>query len=487
MSGMVFAAMMKRLAAAAGAGVCLCAVAAAQVQLETASLELDTGAILDYEEGRIAVPEARGKPDSRRISIGFRRVAKSADASGAPVFLLAGGPGGSFNERLDEGGERQADSVRLINMYRRVGDVVMVDLRGVNLSTPNTLCNGAPNKWRRIATRAAFLDVIEDTGRACREKLLKEGFDLTGYTVLEAAQDVLAVADALGYEKINAAGGSFGSHWGIVLAKYHGERIDRLFLNGIEGLDHTYDDSGAVAQSVSTISRMAETVWGGAFGYAGPLEALTALHGMAGEAPRKAFGLRPFEIENFALYGRSYWLGDREGMPDWPRAVADMMDGKVFYHKLARWVMARRMGLGWDAAAVGMFDCASGISEARRAVLMRRPLGAAGSDLEYYDALCRGWDVPMLPPEFREDFRSDAPTLFINGDIDVSTPLANARQTIELFENGELIVVEGGSHNVLIEVLEADEDAAAQIVEWFYSGQRPSFEPLPPLEFTPLK
>ncbi|MEM8985703.1 MAG: alpha/beta hydrolase [Pseudomonadota bacterium] len=460
---------------------------AGAVDLDAGGVVLDTGVDLAYEQGAISVPEVREKEGSRQISVGFWRIAKAEGASGDPVFLLAGGPGGSYPERIEEGGYRQKRYMRVINMYRRVGDVVLVDLRGVNLSTPNTVCNGAPNKWRRANSEEAFYDIMSDAGRACREKLISEGFDLSGYVVTEAAADVIAVADALGYDKINVAGTSFGSHWGVTLAKYYSDRISHILLTGLEGLDHTVDDRASVALAIKKISEAARPTWNGAYGHEGPAEALVALAERADRSPKEAFGLRRYEIAETSTSGRVYGLSGRGGMYEWPAAVHDYMDGKVGFFRLMRWFMARTVSKGWDAAAVGMFDCASWISPERRARFEAQDWALAPDNLKYHDALCAGWGVEPLPDDFRADFQSDVPALFIHGTLDVSTPLANAEETIKLFPNGTLTIVEGGSHGVLTESLNEFEGLEDRIVDWFYGGTPPSQRlSLPPVSFKPI-
>ena len=479
----------RRLAAASLAAAFALAAAGVQAEpLTSLSLTLDGGAVLTFEEGAVSVPEARDRQASRQISIGFRRIAAEPGAAGAPVFLLAGGPGGSYSERLDEGGDRQAASMTVIDMYRRVGDVVLVDLRGVNLSTPQTLCNGAPNKWRRLGSEDDYYDLIETTGRACREKLLSEGFDLAGYTVTAAAADIIAVADALGYDKINLAGTSFGSHWGLTIAKYYPERVARMVLTGIEGFDHTIDDPAGVLAAVEKISEAARSVWNEAHDAEGPVEALRLLAARVERGERKGFGLRRYEIADAMVWGRNYALSSRDGMYEWPRAVADMLDGKVRYHKAVRWFMARNIGRGWDAAAVGMFDCASWITPRRLAELRAQAELLVTNNVDYYEALCAGWAIDPLPDGFREDFRSEVPALFIHGDADVSTPLGNALETIKQFPNGHLTIVEGGSHAVLTETLQAHPILEEQIIDWLSGGAPPPAQlTLPPIEFRNLR
>lgn len=456
-------------------------------QSQPFAITLDSGVILRGEEGRVAVPENRADAGSRRIAIGFRRFSAVSAASPIPIFLLAGGPGGSYAERLDEGGARQAHTARLIELLRRTGDVVLVDLRGVYLSTPNTLCNGVTDKSRPVSTRQTFLATYREIGISCRRKLIGEGFDISAYTPVSAAADVIGVAAALGYDKINLYGRSFGSHWALVIAKYHPERVGRLLLEGVESFDHTYDDATAVRAAVARIAKAAAPVWDGAFGHTTPLDALSALAGAA-QSATGAFGLTPFEIASAVTQGSDYWLSARAGMAAWPAAAAALMRGEVEPIKLRRETIAAGMGLGWDAAAIGMFDCASGISAARRARLQAAGTAAVIDDLMFYDAYCQGWAIAPLAQAFRDDITIDAPALVFAGSYDIATPIENALQLIEHLPNGHMTTVIGGSHDAMSEALDGDQGLAQAIVGWFRGGGAPAAEiVLAPLVFKPLQ
>lgn len=452
---------------------------------EVYTIDTDDGLTLTGEEGAISVTENKGRDESRNISIGFRRFRGADGASGAPVFLLAGGPGGSYNERLDEGGARQAHSVTLINLFRRVGDVVLVDLRGVNLSTPNTLCEGAADKTKSIAALDDFLAIQRSIGERCRAKLAEEGFNIEAYTVVSAADDVVSVAETLGYDKISLYGRSFGSHWALTLAKYHGDRIDRMVLEGIEGLDDTYDDPAAALTAAERIAAEAAPTWNNQHGFDTPLE---ALRNLSETADKDTAELTPFEVHRAVKFGPGYSLGTRDGMAGWARGVHALLAGEIGPVVAQRQAIAARLGLGWDAAAEGMFDCASGISDARRAKLSSFEGFDISGDIAGYDAYCAGWRIAPLPNEFRADFRSDIPVLMFAGSFDVMTPSTNAERAILQFSNGTLIGIMGGSHDALSEALAVDPSLGDKIINWMGGGAPPaSLIMLPPLPFEPVE
>jgi pimeloyl-ACP methyl ester carboxylesterase len=56
---------------------------------------------------------------------------------------------------------------------------------------------------------------------------------------MESAHDVDDVRKALGVEKLNLVGFSYGTHLGLACIRYHGENLNRVALVGTEGPDHT--------------------------------------------------------------------------------------------------------------------------------------------------------------------------------------------------------------------------------------------------------
>ncbi|MEM9386621.1 MAG: alpha/beta fold hydrolase [Pseudomonadota bacterium] len=447
-------------------------MATAAPALKQVAVELDSGESITLEEGHIDVPENRADENARTISIGFRRVPALAGTQGAPTFLLAGGPGSSYNQQLEDGGYLQEDKARLIRLFQPHGDVIIVDLRGGYLSTPHAECTGPRQKWRVIKTQAQFLDLWQASAAACREKLLDEGFDLDGYTVLEAAADVLAVADALGYDQLGLFGISFGSHWAITLARVAPTRISHMIISGVEGLDETVDDPIATTAALERIAGSARGAWNGAHGFDNPLQAAT---GLIETPPRErpvSRGLTPYELGTSLRGGLDYSLTKRRHMTDWPAEYAKLLKGAFFMTQARRLLISWNIGKGWGPAALGTFDCTSWISDAR-AERLRQGQQPFASDLATYEAYCRGWQITPLPAWFREPFQSPVRALFIHGNWDTATPIENAYAAFPNFPNASLTVVERGSHAAFHEALVADPQLAIAIGEWLEGGTAP--------------
>jgi pimeloyl-ACP methyl ester carboxylesterase len=158
------------------------------------------------ECGFITVPENRANPGGRsfRLAVVVYR-AKEPDGS-PPLLLLHGGPGGI-------GGTRPvwADIMQLPLARKR--DVVTFDMRGVGDSEPNRkLCpelgpkatpafNPTKEKWEETY-RAAI--------RECVASLDAQGFDRSAYGPDVSAVDAIDLRHALGYEKWDLYGASYG-------------------------------------------------------------------------------------------------------------------------------------------------------------------------------------------------------------------------------------------------------------------------------------
>jgi pimeloyl-ACP methyl ester carboxylesterase len=208
-------------------------------------------------------------------------------------------------------------------------------------------------------------------------------------------------------------------------------------------------------------------------------------------SPDDAFGLTRAEIELTRLEGRGYSLLDRRTMAGYPRGVAELLEGRgSLWLRLRRPMIAigARGLYGWDGAAVGLFDCASGISEARRAHLSRTVRAEVLDDLRFHEAYCAGWGVSPLSEAFRAPHNFTVPALLYAGTFDVATPLENAREVAQQTPLGQLVVVSGGSHRALSEALDNRPELAREISLWLQGGSAPpARETLPAIAFEPLR
>ncbi len=176
--------------------------------------------------GKLEVFENRAAGTGRKIALHIvvlpaHRRKPAAD----PVFLFTGGPGSGATEiaGVPDGG--------MLKSLRAQRDIVLVDQRGTGESNP-LLCDLYGQDKQRYFEALFPLDRV----RECRKQLEKKA-DLTLYTTSIAADDFDEVRAALGYEKMNLLGGSYGTTAALVYMRQHPERVRSAVLLGVSTPD----------------------------------------------------------------------------------------------------------------------------------------------------------------------------------------------------------------------------------------------------------
>ena len=140
--------------------------------------------------------------------------------------MLAGGPGQSAVEAF---GAMASSPIR----ERR--DIVLLDQRGTAgshaLRCPETADDGDMQSYLEPLFRV-------DLFRSCLERLGRE-HDLTQYTSEIAADDLDELRAALGYEKIDLIGGSYGTRMALVMMRRHPDRVRAAVLDGVAPIAFT--------------------------------------------------------------------------------------------------------------------------------------------------------------------------------------------------------------------------------------------------------
>src|ERR1700741_61613 len=165
--------------------------------------------------------ENRATRTGRRIPLNIILLpAKSAKPAPDPVFYLADGPGAAATGYAE---------AAFMNGLRRNRDVVLVDQRGTGESNPlNCAPFGSREDMRGYFGEQFPVEKI----RACRAELEKVA-DLKLYTTSIAMDDLDEVRSALGYDRVNIYGGSYGSTTSLVYLRQHGDRVRSVAIFGV--------------------------------------------------------------------------------------------------------------------------------------------------------------------------------------------------------------------------------------------------------------
>jgi pimeloyl-ACP methyl ester carboxylesterase len=198
--------------------------------------------------GTLTVPEDRSRPDSDQVELPIVVVKALRPSPDYPAFQCTGGPGGS-----NIGPEQRVGEADVQNH-----DIVQVGYRGVDgtpklkhpmfdeiLKTPNML------------SRSSLKDMGIKATKAVRE-LKAAGINVEHYNILNVVDDIEAARAALGYEKINLTGGSYGGAVVLTYCLRYPKRVHRAVM--IEAA-FPYDIAFGKSRTVDARFERLNTLW----------------------------------------------------------------------------------------------------------------------------------------------------------------------------------------------------------------------------------
>ena len=422
---------------------------AGELKLEPRVFDGPNGAKVEGFRGTLTVRENRNNPNSRLIDLVFAKFNTTSKNPGPPIIYLAGGPGGS--------GIAAARGPRfpLFMAMREIGDVIALDQRGTGTSVPSVACRETftyPIDQPFVYEKA--FELLRAASHSCAESLKAEGADLAGYNTNENSDDIEDLRKALGAPKISLWGISYGTHLAINTIRRHEKSIHRVILAGVEGPQHTIKLPSDIEKHFVNLDRLAK---------AEPelsikVPSLTALmKQVLDEVDKKPAVVEVTDprtnqpvkvtINKEALQLLiAFRLGTDE--PLFPAAFYALSKGD-FSRAAQGWV---RLVSGTQTIGSGMsnmMDCFSGISPARsKRVAAEAKTTLLGNALNYpFPEICSAWGNPDLGEDFRKNIKTDAPTLFISGTLDVRTPPSNADEVRKGFKNNYHLIIDGAVHS----------------------------------------
>ncbi|MYD99340.1 MAG: alpha/beta fold hydrolase [Gammaproteobacteria bacterium] len=402
-------------------------------------LEHSTGRCLDAERGILLVPSSRRRDESPAIALPFVRVPARRDHGLSPLVVLFGGPGVASLESF--GGYFFEHVERL----SRICDVVTFDQRGCHGALPNLVNPFAPEYDNaRPLTRDSYLAAQRQSAARLGAYWRERGVDPNDYNTAESADDVDDLRKALGVERVNLYGASYGSHLGLMVLRLHAEQVDRAILCLVEGPDDTHKLPSNVGRHFRHLADLARD--GACADLFGELAAaLDTLERTPFEATVPGVE-HPVPIGKFALQvvlGNA--LGSTRAMRGLPAFAGELRrrDYTALVRRFDRWranSTVHGMMLAMDHAAGASPERARRIEAERADALLddsfNLPFPFIGEEL----------GVTELDDAFRTPVQSATPTLFCAGTLDGRTPVSNAEAVLRGFPNGQLIVVDGMGH-----------------------------------------
>lgn len=448
------------------------------------------GSPLPGRIGRIQVPENRSSADGRTIELAFVHYETTNPNPTAPVFFLAGGPGGPGIGNCEY--YATAPELALLDHC----DVIGLDQRGTGLSRPN-LSDGPDFSWRLRLDRAITREDVIEADRAALSRMVKhwseKGVDLAAYNTVESADDLDAVRRALELEEIVLFGASYGSHLGLAYLRRHDEHVERAVLMKVEGPDQTWKLPSQIQAQFQRLHQLIAADPGASEKIPDFLGTMRELLDQLEQEPVTVTldpgGSRevtivcgPYDLQR----GLTMLLANRQGLAQAPMALYPYTQGD--WTTLGKVGLRTRVG-GPESAMTWMMDCASGATRERRQRIERErndPANLASDAFDgYYSEPCDACGDPDLGDAFRGPLECYVPVLFVSGDLDARTPPSNVEEIREGFANHAHIVVENAGHGP--DELKSEE--FCELLLAFLEGEEVESRTitLPPIEFLPIR
>jgi pimeloyl-ACP methyl ester carboxylesterase len=396
--------------------------------------------------GTVQVPENRDAPGRMLALNVVVYPARTAAPAREAVAFFGGGPGQAI----------AADARWVASLFTPVldeRDLLFIDQRGVGGSSPMECV------MRDTANPQSYMVDFLPPGPAarCRDQLARVA-DLTRYGMLEHAHDVEAVRRALGYQRLDLNGGSYGTRAALVYLRTYPRSVRSAVLTGLvppgylqpagyardldaalAGLAAECRADAACAAAFPDLEREARVV-------ADRLEATPAeaeiRHPESGARIRVSVPRGTF-VET--IRRMMYNAGPARSVP---YVVHRAYEGD--YRPLARAAFRDRLGLergaGWGlylsitcSEDVPFIDQAAAAAENGRTLL-------GDYRVRQQAEACRGWPTYAIPADYHQPFRSDVPVLLISGALDPVTPPRWGEQAAASFPNGLHVVVPYAGH-----------------------------------------
>jgi pimeloyl-ACP methyl ester carboxylesterase len=392
--------------------------------------------------GTLRVPENRATRTGRTIDLKVAVIpALRPESEPDPLFVFAGGPG--------QGARRYAPFAQTaFREVRRRRDIVLVDQRGTGDSNPLSCDFGDPLKF--LETEGPI-----DTA-PCLRKLQA---DPRLYTTEPAMDDIDDVRAALGYERINVWGGSYGTRSALVYARRHPERVRSVVIDGAapfeimlplhnawgaqRAMDRLLADCTAEPACRSAFPRLREELG----------EVLDRLERGSVQAslrhPRTGQSLDlkvSRSVFGSGLRGMLYTPTHASLIPYVIHAAAQGDFGPLAALSIetAAW-STDTMSLGMTLSVLCAEDVPRITDEQAEREVRGTYLGR--SEIDTWRGMCSGWPRGPLPADVDRVRPLQVPTLILSGDLDPVTPPRWGEVMKKHFPRALHVVVPGAGHN----------------------------------------
>ncbi|NIB38470.1 alpha/beta hydrolase [Pseudomaricurvus alkylphenolicus] len=418
--------------------------------------------------GTLVVPENRNDPGSRLIALPVTRVNATGKQPLEPLFWFQGGPGSPNKMGYPTDG--------LLERH----DLVMVGYRALD-GQVHIQCPEISDALRNVDKDYLGRDSLNryaEGAKACVNRLAVEGIDLDGYSINQTIEDNEAARKALGYERINLFGNSYGTRVQMLYQWRHPDSIHRNVMVAVNPPGHFIFDPQSLERILQKYSRFCQQ---DAYCSSRTPDLYATMQQVERNMPRSWMGIDidPDLVKFITNIGWHESLGT-SAMPLHAPAAIDMWldaaegdaSGMALVSLLAPLILPEAFDWGHFFSMGGSVP---DFNDPDRDYLAELATDTGdtviGSPLSLFHAgIMPGWTV-STDQSVGEVQASDIETLMIGGTLDGSTPFEYARdELLPHLSNGHQVVIKGQGHTETFWYSQ-DEARARLLNTYFESGK----------------
>ncbi len=433
----------------------------------------------DVQCGYLSVPLRHTNPNGPKIKLAVTIIKSTSDSPAPdPLVMLQGGPGGSTIDTYA--------SLFLLNLLpeadkiRAERDVVLFDQRGTYYSQPALICKEdfelLDQTLEKQLSREESAKQQEQAAAACRDRLTREGVDLAAYNSLENAADIDSLRRALGYDKINLYGVSYGTLLALHTMRTYPDALRSVILDAVappqknflleaphsqmrafDELFQACEQDAACHAAYPDLKRV----------FLDTVDKLNTTPARVRVADPKT-GRQYDAVVDGDTFGNILFqlMYPSELLAALPKLIYDARDGR-FTLPAQVWPLLlfdRTMASAMYYSVMCSEDGDFRLEDAKLGDLPPQIAVPEGVQLQSFLAVCKNWKAPPLPPASVAPVVSEIPTLLLSGRFDPITPPNYAQTAAASLPQSHAFTFPWGGHGAF-----SSSACATQIVQAFLS------------------
>jgi len=402
--------------------------------------------------GALTVYEDRAAQSGRQISLRVAVIpALSRNPAPDPLFYITGGPGGASTQ----------DFVQFAWVFERINqerDIVLVDQRGTGQSHPLD-CPMLPDD---DTVSLSDDEILKQSVAHCLEQL---DADLDLYKTSIAMDDLDDVRAALGYEKINLYGISYGTRAALTYLRQHEDRVRTVILDGVLPQDEPLGASiaGDAQRALDLIFDRCAADSACAQAFPDLRQEFHMLMESLEQEPAQVTAPHPATDEPTEVEFTSDALAATVRLFSYSQETAALLPLLIHtaqtsgdLSRLAAQYLIVSQELR-DTISEGMHHSVICAEDAPFYYDGEKFAGDTDAEMQSYlgeiylelEKVCALWPVTEVPADFKTPVSSDVPVLLLSGEADPVTPASNGGQAARTLTHSLHLVAPGQGHGII--------------------------------------